>query len=551
MPKLIPENSVRPDSPRSELKVLDAIRENVSDDWVVFHGFEYRRSSKAIREYEKALTAKKGAPAHRFDGEIDFLFFKPGVGFVVLEVKGGRIRCEQGQWYQNDRPAEIIEQARRNKHFIREYILDRLKSTGKLKFAHAYCFPDCDRICGTPSSNLEGIVLLMKDLGNIGTHIGEILTKHGESFGGTATPPDEEIIDLLAPTFSFRTPLGALLKEEEDKLRKLAGLQYSALDAMRNFKRLRIRGGAGAGTPLMAAKKAIELAQGGRRVGLFCFGVTLAGQLRSLVSGCPTVICDAFLEYCISALNITKNEYAKLRNDENFWKSNLPEKWKRYLDRAVPKFDAVIIVEGQDFAEEAWVMINGLVDRGSIFWIFYDPKLNVYNRNLAQIPSFDLPEVVLAKNCVNTKAISRAMESYYGEPVPVYQDAPDGVPVEYREAGSFGECQKILASIIHELNSDRSLDLHRDLVILGAHSFRSVGFRAGMRFGKYEITDGLKPANNSSIPFLTYMKYEGCVSPVVILYNVDRRDARWKVPENMYAAMSCARSRLYVIEVEE
>ena len=86
--------------PMSEQIVFEAIRKGLSDEWRVFHSFDY---------VTRDLNRK------RWDGEIDFLLYHPKKGMLVIEVKGGAISYRHGQWYQEDRPIDPVEQAKRNK----------------------------------------------------------------------------------------------------------------------------------------------------------------------------------------------------------------------------------------------------------------------------------------------------------------------------------------------------------------------------------------------------------------------------------------------------
>jgi hypothetical protein len=62
------------------------------------------------------------------DVEADSLIFIPGLGIAVLEVKGGQVRYEDGEWTtrrrRRRRRVQPVQQARRAKHALRRY-LDR------------------------------------------------------------------------------------------------------------------------------------------------------------------------------------------------------------------------------------------------------------------------------------------------------------------------------------------------------------------------------------------------------------------------------------------
>ena len=114
--------------PMSEQIVFEVIKKNLSNEWYVFHSFDY-----VTRDLNKK----------RWDGEIDFLLYHPQKGMLVIEVKGGAISYRNGQWYQEDRPIDPVEQAKRNKYAVMRLLQDSLHRAVPVKFAHSVCFPSC------------------------------------------------------------------------------------------------------------------------------------------------------------------------------------------------------------------------------------------------------------------------------------------------------------------------------------------------------------------------------------------------------------------------
>ena len=129
--------------PVSEQIVFDAIRKNFPDEWYVFHSFDY---------VTRDLNRK------RWDGEIDFLLYHPQKGMLVIEVKGGAVSYRNGQWYQEDRKMDPVEQAKRNKYAVMRLLKETLHREVPLKFAHSVCFPSCGNQTVWPAE-AEGIVL--------------------------------------------------------------------------------------------------------------------------------------------------------------------------------------------------------------------------------------------------------------------------------------------------------------------------------------------------------------------------------------------------------
>ena len=128
MPKMMPPDFDPEWSPVSEEIVFRAAKERLSDDWYVFHSFHFTSDD---------LQGRKK------DGEIDFLFYHPDEGIVVMEVKGGAISYHDNQWYQDDRPIEPVKQTIRNKYFIVNLLSKALNRHVSLSVAHSVCFPGC------------------------------------------------------------------------------------------------------------------------------------------------------------------------------------------------------------------------------------------------------------------------------------------------------------------------------------------------------------------------------------------------------------------------
>lgn len=552
MARVIPETLPISGRSASERVVLDAIRECVSDDWIVFQGYPYRRYTKEMRKKDSEFA--RNHPGHRqnpYDGEIDFLFFRPGSGFVVLEVKGGEIRHENGDWFQNGYRIFPVQQTTRNKFFIRDELNKRLLGTGSLKFAHAFCFPDAGKLEGDiPPSCVQNLVLLANDLRRLGTRIGEILEKEGEAYGHGNGPSTEDILQVLEPRFRYSVPLGVSFSVNAETFRKLEDEQYEFLRSVRDFPRLRIRAGAGAGTNAMACRLARDWAATGLRVGLFSYGTTLPDELlRLLDGGHEGITVAAFLDFCVRSVGTDMNLYrSTLRKDDSFWNDVLPAQWKEHVEKTGLRYDAIIVIEGHDFLPSAWDMFRAILAPKGRFYIFYDPKKNVYRRRMADIPNFDRPDLYLDRNCRTTRAICRELERLSGTEIRHYPDVPEGLPIEVLEAADEKGCLRLLKEFVAGLTARKAPPLHENLVILGSHSFRNSGIPGGMRCNsRYEVTDGYKPNKTASIPYYTFMKFEGAERPIVVLYGVDEKDERWSHPENVYTAMSCATHLVCII----
>ena len=103
------------------------------------------------------------------------------------------------------------------------------------------------------------------------------------------------IENLLARSFTLKSPLGVELESEDKKLVQLTDQQYQALSLLGDRKRVAIAGCAGSGKTTLAVLKAEEFADLGMNVLLICFNAALADDLRKQI---PSVTVQHFHGLC-------------------------------------------------------------------------------------------------------------------------------------------------------------------------------------------------------------------------------------------------------------
>lgn len=512
--------------PMSEQIVFEAIRKNLSDDWSVFHSFDYvTRDQRLIR----------------WDGEIDFLLYHPVKGFLVLEVKGGAISYRNGHWYQEDREIDPVNQAKRNKYAVRQLLEERLNRPIPLRFAHAVCFPSCGFQECWPAE-AEGIVLTGDALPYVEQFASRVLeeTQIPNRLGGAVSPAD--IMQALSPVFEYGTRLSERIAEEEKQFFLLTEQQCALLGALTQFKKLQILGCAGSGKTVMAQKKAVALAAQGRSVLLLCFNQLLAGHLQRSMKGFPNVTVAAFFEYCIEIMKLPAEQVEKYRNDPRLYSDVLPKLLKQYIFHKCLCYDAVIVDEGQDFSPEAWEAISLLPEVDGYFYIFYDPDQNIYTKEL-KLPDFGIPPVVLTQNCRNTRKIFEHLRPYQNLSATISDRAPTGADVRVL----YGDCRAHLAAELERLVMGERIPL-QDIVILGAHTLEHTSIGTDSTVGRFHIVNREAALGKLEVSYYTYMKFKGCEQKVVILYDVTDADPRWQDPRGLYTAMSRAIHQLIILK---
>ena len=95
-PGLYPRSVLQPHAQPSERKVHEALASALPAGWSAWHSLKIRIKAG---DFSKA----------------DFVIANPERGILVLEVKGGFVRKENGVWFQNERPMKMppLDQAHR------------------------------------------------------------------------------------------------------------------------------------------------------------------------------------------------------------------------------------------------------------------------------------------------------------------------------------------------------------------------------------------------------------------------------------------------------
>ena len=511
--------------PMSERIVFDAIKKNLSDEWYVFHSFDY-----VTRDLNKK----------RWDGEIDFLLYHPQKGMLVIEVKGGAISYRNGQWYQEDRPIDPVEQAKRNKYAVMRLLQESLHRAIPMKFAHCVCFPSCGVQEVWPAEARE-IVLTGDGLPYIEHFASKILDETQIPANLFGTVPAEDILRVLSPVFEYGKKLSERISIEEKQFFLFTEQQCAILDALENFPRLQVKGCAGSGKTILAIKKAEKLAARGANVLLLCFNQLLAKHLQRQVKDNPSIKAAAFFEFCIELLKIPEEQVGKYRNNPKLYSDVLPKLLRDYLYKTCFCYDAIVVDEGQDFTPEAWEVISMLVPEDEPFYIFYDPDQNIFTKEL-NLPDFGIPPVQLTRNCRNTKKIFEALKPYQTTASVILDSAPEGADVHILH----GDCRKLLEQELERLAMTEQIPL-QDIVILGGHALEHTSIGDDPDVGRFHIVNRPAKLGASEIAYFTYMKYKGCESKVVILLDVDDSDPRWANKNGIYTAMSRAVHQLIMI----
>ena len=403
----IPEEPLFNESSLAEKAVWEALRAHLPDEVVLAHSVQVRHG--------------------RAEHEIDILVLWPGVGLAAIEVKGGRISVEQGQWFQSDRQGahrieNPIAQSQGAQHAFKAWVQDQLGSVLVSRFAYMAAFPYSSvprdwEMAGVP----RPLILDTDDLAGCTERLRAAIETQAQ--GGSPLAPSyaQRIARLLSGDLQPPAVPSLSALELEDRQEQLTERQKVLLDCSRSIPRARFVGGAGSGKTWLAVEKAKRLSKEGKRVGLFCYNRGLAEHLRRQVAGwrqAKPVFVGEFHNYAVS-LGVPNGV------GQAYFDEEMPALMKDLAAELPPehKLDAIVIDEAQDFAPLWWEgLLSCLRDPdGGEVYAFMDERQNVYGRwdslaaGTALDPTAGLVTLHIDENLRNTKRIAQTFRGFAGK----------------------------------------------------------------------------------------------------------------------------------------
>jgi hypothetical protein len=218
--KMIPHNLPKTIRSNAEKILFKIFAEELSDDYIVFHGTWWQHIKYIIQDWEA-----------------DFIIIHPDKGILILEAKGGQIRYDSidKTWYQNENIMTIspFQQAREIKYKFLDF-LSKYREFESKDFCIGQCisFTDIDYVeSGLPSESPQEILILRPHLSNINHCISSIFNYYKAeakkvSLGEHRT---QQIIDLISPSTSFKKYMVNDIGEIQQEIFKLTEHQFDVL----------------------------------------------------------------------------------------------------------------------------------------------------------------------------------------------------------------------------------------------------------------------------------------------------------------------------------
>ncbi|MCR3907155.1 MAG: NERD domain-containing protein, partial [Tenericutes bacterium] len=234
---------------KSEREFYERLRDNLNDNYRVFYSIKW-------------FTEKNGI---RANSESDFLIFDPTLGYLCIEVKGGRgIEREGDKWKlilseddgekeERDLTRSPYLQAEESMWYFREYYVEQFNNTYKGVYGSAVAFPNFNYIEMGPDAP-KFLTIDYDDMSNLEYRIKEIFNYWRGKHNHLVFTKDqrERFISLIHKRVSLSAAAGALIEYRNKQLEVINRVQDNYIDFLSHYNQAYITGGAGTGKTWIA-----------------------------------------------------------------------------------------------------------------------------------------------------------------------------------------------------------------------------------------------------------------------------------------------------------
>lgn len=488
--------------------------------------------------------------------EADFIVFVPDYGYVCIEVKGGAISCEDGEWFStNEKETVRIKDPGRQVQGA-AHALDRYLSGSKgfssiplPFFTFAVAFPQME-VNGSLGSELpRELIIDMHDLGDVKQKLTGMFEGKAMLKEGVARAQKAAFISALAPRFSLVPSLSAAIRNEGETLIALTDEQKRIFEGFDDVPNLAVKGGAGTGKTLVGMEKAARLALDGRRTLFLCYNRSLAEHLTKMAQGFEVM---TFHQLCIETAIKAKlfSDTDSLGNQGNeFWAEKAPQLLEQALNLLPDlRWDAIIVDEGQDFTETMWLLVDRLISAHPhpIKWVFYDPFQNIFGADNTEklVKELGYIPYQLKLNCRNTKKIAQCATSFIHQSPAFKANAPEGLAVSETSCKDEKEMIDAVRKTLHHLLNEARLKPEQ-VVVLTTRSVNKSPLKTQKTIGNYTLVDSPQELKANEIWFTSLQRFKGLEADAVILCDV-QDDVKNCTPLHMYVGTSRAKHILAI-----
>ena len=508
----------------------------------VWEGFRSQLRACDVLLHGVAFSGNDG------DWEVDLVVLMPE-GFATVEVKGGQVRFEGGEYVQlthdGRRRLDLATQAWAEKYVLRRYLKGHKRWPGSPpRMVHLVALPDtpladdADFGPGIP----RRLVLAKGEERRGLTRVWDLLA--GPLENQPKDPPGERGVELateiLAGRGDSQAEVAALRLLRADVVERLTQGQMRVLDSARRMPRYQVVGGPGTGKTFLAVEQARRWASAGERVVFVAYSRGLTSWVERLVAAWPDDVRARIDVTTFHALGFRWGAVASDGAQQPEWDVEIPARMASLaaaLDDEA-RYDAIVVDEGQDFGALWWEPLLAAYRAGGSghLAVFSDAAQQVFGREGSD--ELGLPELVLDDNLRNSGPISAAVNLLMPEEMTVL--GGHGPAVRYVE------CSSEDAVGVADGEAERLLEegwAQSELALLTTHHRHPVQIELVDAHGREGYWDALW--DGDQFFYATVPGFKGLERPAIVLAVDGFRDEA-TARETLLVGMSRARDQLVV-----
>ena len=492
----------------SEAQVFDRLKHNLSNDWIVFH---------AVNKTEPRWSGS-GVVMH----ELDFIAVHRTHGVFVLEVKGGHVWMENGEWKQSPSPhadgviPKMIEKIRNRQGLVKNELrfFDKDISFGFIFPYTNWTQPQVN--IGVEQAQIIDAKILTQDVEPLLLKMRYAI--HGQFYNGLSDSDMRIIQDVFRPNVTTTEALWQHIQAVEQNIITLTEQQIRTMSWLRfpGIPQVAVFGCAGSGKTLIAIERAAELAQQGKRVLVTCFNTALAQMLIKHPKLCNSQTPIVVNNVHAIVSDLYRDQYMTNTN-------NAMDKIEDLCLNSRVKYDAIIIDEAQDFQLlwlEAFRFLLADPDNGHMY-LFLDTNQNIYRQDIdALVKRLEVNPFSLQQNMRNTQQIGQIIRQTLPNAHEITFMGPNGQEVIERTYRDKNEMVRQLAQDVAQVV--RSKVPVNQLVILTPKQIQRSHLFGVDNIADINLVDEVIDEKHQ-ILFTSVYKYKGLESPIVFLVDIDTR----------------------------
>lgn len=527
----------------AEERVVLALKEQLPPDWLIIPSMRWNKySARGVH-----------------DAEADVVVLAPGLGLLVVEVKGSaQVRVHDGIWERFDARSACwvqvdpspVAQATQNSYDIVKILSDRLKVQGRFpgRFGWLVVYPN----------GVANQVPAMFDPSTLATrtHMGKLLAsargallaRASSSNGADFTSAFADAAAAVLTSGEFRI-LPADGQEEvssdKDAIELLTRQQFAALRGLFEFRSVAVSGPAGSGKTILAIWRLEASLSAGQRALYVCFNNRLAEALRL-----RNPDLAAHIHSASQLFGRTYPDQRPTGDQGSFHRKELPN----YVYDEVSgwdeskKYDAVIVDEAQDLSEPQLIALNSFVKSTGSWAVFLDQRQDVYGSNLDGAGVTDV-FFRLSHNCRNTISINSKTNKFVGSSIDSMPGMPHGAPVIVEKVK-----RPQMANRAFQLAAEWGAGAANSVAILSPYVLGNSSMSGSQKGHGMTLSTELSDLQvPGKVYFSTIKSFKGIEADCVIV--VDVEDPRGGNPafkvEDLYVACTRAKTRLAVLAEDE